>query len=702
MRWSLLFVVSVVAAACSGPTPPDPRPASTPGAAVVLYEGATLIDGDSGQALPNAAFVVDGARFGPVGRKGEVALPAGATRVDLTGKTVIPALVSAHMHIGLLDGNDFGPQVYTHDKLVEHLQRYAYYGMGAVFSVGTDVGQVSFDVRNERPAGAARLLTAGRGMAAPDGGPGIPSIANTSFPITTAEEGRLRVRELAAQGAQAIKIWVDDRGGRVKKLTPDLYRPIIEEAHAHGLMALAHVYYLKDAHDLVDAGIDGFMHLVRDEVMDDALIARMKARNVFAAANIGGSRRAALRELPEASLVLLSQTVPADVVTTYRTSLAAKDPTALAAARATYDKMAQSLAKLTAAGVTIVLGGDTGIPGAWHGWAEQYELETMVAAGMSPAQVLVASTSVPARLLKLDDLGTVAAGKSADFVVLDANPLTDIANAQRISAVYLRGRALDRASLGARWTGQTPVARSTAVPRFAVDPYWPKPFPAVKDASGNLHRWATGEIGGTCVDSHDHIFTLNRGWQQSGLGKLHTFEAMSSVPAPPVVAYDPDGNVVTSWGDPSLLAPNGGTKVMPESLHGCFVDREDNVWIGGNADGIVQKYSHDGKLLLQIGTKGRCDGKAPSAPGAAATFFPTCTSPGLNASRTLLNDPADIAVDPNPDPVTGQPGSVYIADGYGNHRIVVFDAKGKYLRQWGSPGRAPASSRPRGADTRTA
>jgi hypothetical protein len=231
---------------------------------------------------------------------------------------------------------------------------------------------------------------------------------------------------------------------------------------------------------------------------------------------------------------------------------------------------------------------------------------------------------------------------------------------------------------------QTPAA----VPRFKVDPYWPKPFPAVKDAKGNLHRWATGEIGGTCVDSHDHIFTLNRGWQNSALGKLHTFEAMSSVPAPPVVAYDPEGNVVLSWGDPSHIVPGGGTKVMPESLHGCFVDHEDNVWIAGNADGTVQKYSHDGKLLLQIGTKGVCDGKAAANP-PTNVFFPTCTSPGLNASKTLLNSPADIAVDPNADPVTGQRGSVYIADGYGNHRIAVFDSKGTYLRQWGSAGSGP-------------
>lgn len=245
------------------------------------------------------------------------------------------------------------------------------------------------------------------------------------------------------------------------------------------------------------------------------------------------------------------------------------------------------------------------------------------------------------------------------------------------------------ASLETWWLGTAALARQAVpAPQFKVDPFWPKPFPLIKGADGKQFRWITGETGGTCVDSHDHIFTLNRAWQNSALGKMQTFEAMSGIPAPPVVAYDPQGNVVTSWGDQSLLAPNGGTKVMPESMHGCFVDYEVNVWVGGNNDGIVQKYTHDGKLLLQIGTKGLCDGKASSTPNPQL-FFPTCVSPGLNSSRTLLNSPADMAVDPNPDPITKQRGSVYIADGYGNHRVVVFDAKGNYLRQWGSAGSAP-------------
>lgn len=440
-------LVSAVACSDSASSSQVPR-----GTAPVLFEGARLIVGDTSDPIESSAFLVTGGRIERVGRKGEIDLPSGATRVDLTGKTVMPALVSAHVHVGLLDGSRFGPENYTRDVITGHLQRYAYYGVAAVLSAGTDVGPLSFDLGKERPAQAARLLTAGRGMASPDGGPGFPSIANTSFPISSAEEGRARVQDLAALGADAVKIWVDDRNGRVRKLTPDIYRPIIEEAHKHGMMALAHVYYLKDAHELVEAGIDGFMHLVRDEVMDDALIASMKARNVFAAANIGGSHRATLTAMPPATLELLSESVPPSVVEQFKAGFASRDPKAIAAAHATYGRMERSLARLNAAGVTIVLGGDTGIPNAWHGWAEQYELERMAAAGMTPAQMIVAATSAPARILSLDDLGTIAAGKSADFLVLDANPLDDIAHTSRISAVYLQGQALDRAARRAQWT----------------------------------------------------------------------------------------------------------------------------------------------------------------------------------------------------------------------------------------------------------
>src|SRR3989454_6799108 len=248
--------------------------------------------------------------------------------------------------------------------------------------------------------------------------------------------------------------------------------------------------------------------------------------------------------------------------------------------------------------------------------------------------------------------------------------------------------------------GPSKAEKRLVAPTFQVDPFWPKPLP---------DNWVAGEIGGTCIDSQDHVFVVTRGFQTGGLvspegvGGADTRTgtlggAFKSKASPPVIEFDQDGNVVNAWGDPSLVLPlppavvpgpkgnniAGQNKVLPHGIHGCFVDYQDNVWIGGNGDGVVQKYSHDGStLLLQIGTKFLCD-DGTSTGGA-------CANVSLEGkSQTLLNLPADIAVDPNADPQTGQRGSVYIADGYGNHRVVVFDRDGKYLRQMGGvtgPGR---------------
>ena len=219
-----------------------------------------------------------------------------------------------------------------------------------------------------------------------------------------------------------------------------------------------------------------------------------------------------------------------------------------------------------------------------------------------------------------------------------------------------------------------------AGPGYRVDPFWPQPLPTVTDGDGLAHQWVTGMVGASCIDSHDHIITVNRGFLPDGLLPQ---EGSQSIPSPPVILYDTAGNVAASWGDPALTS-DGAAAVLPHGIHGCFADTQDNIWIAGNSDGVVQKWSHDGsQLLLQIGTKGVCDGPPTLNPRSP---HPTCGEPGNNRSETLLNAPADIAVDPNPDPVTGERGSVYIADGYGNHRIVVFDSEGNYLRQWGSAG----------------
>ena len=193
--------------------------------------------------------------------------------------------------------------------------------------------------------------------------------------------------------------------------------------------------------------------------------------------------------------------------------------------------------------------------------------------------------------------------------------------------------------------------KGNKAPAYKVDPFWPKPLP---------DRWVTGEVAGTCVDSNDHLFTVNRGATGGPPGNLTAKEALVGSPSPPVIEFDRAGNVVSSWGN---LA------VLPTGLHGCYVDYQDNVWIAGNGDGIVQKYSHSGQLLLQIGQRGVCDG-------------PCGETASTNTSKTLLNEPANMTVDPSN-------GDIYIADGYGNHRVVVFDKNGVWLRQWGSAGTGP-------------
>jgi hypothetical protein len=224
--------------------------------------------------------------------------------------------------------------------------------------------------------------------------------------------------------------------------------------------------------------------------------------------------------------------------------------------------------------------------------------------------------------------------------------------------------------LGAVATQAKPP-KKPKVPVLRVDANWPKPLPVAGEfgtplvlstATGKPLPWVTGEVAGTCVDSQDHVVTVNRG------NLISPETAPTAVPSPTVIEYDQDGNVVNAWNASANQA----------QIHGCFVDYQDNIWIAGNADGIVQKYTHDGStLLLQIGTKGVCDNPPGNTCGNSGA------NPLANMSQTLLNEPANVWVDPDPDPVTGQRGSIYIADGYGNHRVVVFSATGTYLRQWG-------------------
>jgi imidazolonepropionase-like amidohydrolase len=423
---------------------------------VTIYEGARLLTGD-GVVIENSAFIVANDRFVGVGRRGELPPPPGARRVDLAGKTVMPALVDDHVHMGYRAGTSFSADNYTRDNLLDMLDRYAFYGVAAVLETGTGRGELPYRVRAEARSGA-RYLTTGSGFGMPNAGPG-GVMRDSAYGITTEEEARKDVRELAAHKADLVKIWVDDRNGTVAKLTPNLYRAIIDEAHKHNLRVMAHVFALDDVKDLVRSGIDGFAHMVRDKDVDDELIALLKQRpNVFFVETLWGERRALYTEKPAwVDDPALRQAFSAEDIKQLAEQLSPNpnaDPKAVQRAREMGATNLRNTAKLYAAGVRLGLGTDTGgvTGGQFFGLGSHVELELLVTkAGLTPMQAVVLGTQTAAEILGLDQLGMVGPGKSADFLVLDANPLDDIANTRRIDKVYLRGHEIPRAALAAKW-----------------------------------------------------------------------------------------------------------------------------------------------------------------------------------------------------------------------------------------------------------
>ncbi len=414
---ALLLTGLPLVSACSAPET-EQAPALTN---VTVFEGARVLVGD-GNVIENAILVVDNDRLVAIGGAGSVEVPAGAARVDLSGRTVMPAIIDTHVHLRE-----------TRDELVEDLQRKAYYGVGVVLSLGRGSSDMAFQMRDEVIPNAARYRTVGRGITAPE-----PGRTEIPFWISTEEEARTAVQELAPRNVDMVKIWVDDRNGQFEKLTPELYGAVIDAAHQQGLRVTAHVYTLEDAKGLLRAGLDAFAHGIRDMDVDDEVVELFAERpTVVLVPNLPNPGVAT-------DLSWLSGTIPPDELQQMQERSVDRP-----AAQEAFGIQARNLARLSAEGVTIGFGTDGGA-----GWSPHAEMEDMVRAGMTPADVIVAATRNSADLLALDDLGTLEAGKSADFVVLEANPLDDITNTRRIVDVYLRGTAVARAALSASWVGQ--------------------------------------------------------------------------------------------------------------------------------------------------------------------------------------------------------------------------------------------------------
>lgn len=425
IRQLAVLTVAVAIVSC-GAAPPEPTPGLT------AFVGARLIVGTegSGSVIEDGTIVVRDGRIEAAGASDSVMAPADAEQViDVGGKTIMPGLVNAHGHVNDVRGLERDPSFYTEDHVESQLGLYARYGVTTVFSLGGD-GPAGLAVRDRQGADLdhARLYVAGPVIVA-----------------DTPDEAAERVNAAADSGVDIIKIRVDDNLGSATKMTPEVYQAVITTAHERGLRLAAHLYYLEDAKGLLESGADLIAHSVRDVDVDDELIALLKDNNVCYSPTLMREVSTYVYEsrpewfddpffLKEADpTVIEGLSSPARQEQTQNSSSAQTYKTQLETAKT-------NLKKISDADVGIAMGTDTGPAGRFQGYFEHGELALMVESGLTPLQAIVASTGEAATCLEVDgELGTLEAGKWADFVVLGANPLDDIGNTKTVESVWIAG-----------------------------------------------------------------------------------------------------------------------------------------------------------------------------------------------------------------------------------------------------------------------
>jgi len=348
------------------------------------------------------------------------AAPTGAERIALGGRSVIPGLINAHGHVNDADRD---------------LKTYAAYGVTTVFSLGGEAPPVfaARAAQNVPTLNRARVFVSG-------------PVLTPSSP----EQARTMVAGVAAQNVDFVKIRVDDNLGTTPKMPPDVYRAVIDEAHKRGLRVAVHLFYLADAKSVLDAGADLVAHSVRDLDADPALVASLKQKGICLCPTLMREVSTFVYEStpPFFSDPLFLAHADKQQVTTLqepaRQEAMRKSPSAQRYKTA-LEVASRNVKRLSDAGIPIAMGTDTGPAGRFQGYFELMELELMVKAGLTPKQVLAAATRDAARCMKVDrDLGTIEAGKWADFVVLDGDPLANISNTKRINAVYIAGNRVPR------------------------------------------------------------------------------------------------------------------------------------------------------------------------------------------------------------------------------------------------------------------
>ena len=423
-RW-----ISPVALACVALLPSCAADDGTEeGASMTAFVGARLIDGTGGTPIENSALIVSDGVIQAVGERGSVEIPAGATEIDVTGRTIIPGLINTHGHVGDVRGLETGQ--YSRENVLDQLGRYARYGVTTVVSLGDDQEE-GIQVRDDQADSAldrARLYVAG-------------PVLSASTPEAAAEQ----VSRLASMGVDWAKFRVDSNLGQSEKMPPEAYQAIIEQAHAAGIPVAAHLVELEDAKALVRAGVDFLAHSVRDQPVDDELIALMRERRICLTPTLTRELSTFVyKDRPEffddpffqreADPAVLEQLQDPERQRRTRENRGAQYW------EAQLPLAQENVKRLSDAGVTIAMGTDTGPPGRFQGYFEHLEMEMMAEAGLTPMQVIVAATGDAARCVGLDqELGTLEPGKRADFVVLAANPLDDIRNTRTIESVWING-----------------------------------------------------------------------------------------------------------------------------------------------------------------------------------------------------------------------------------------------------------------------
>ncbi len=395
-----------------------------------VFVGAQIIDGTGDAPIEDGVLVVRDGRIEAVGARDAVDVPSDAEQTDVTGRTIMPGLINAHGHVNDVRGLEADPSFYTEEHVESQLGLYARYGVTTVFSLGGDGPEgIAVRDRQDMPGlSRARLYVAG--------------------PVVTAvtpEEAVAQVNAVADSGVDIVKIRVDDGLGAGQKMPPEVYQAAIDTAHQRGLRLASHVYYLEDARGLLEAGTDLIAHSVRDVEVDDELITLLRDSGICVCPTLMREVSTYVYEsrpdfFDDPFFLRNADQAVIEELSTPAYQERIKNSQSAQTYKAQLEVAKRNLKTLSDAGIPIAMGTDTGPVGRFQGYFEHGELALMVEAGLTPMQAIQASTDDAARCMEVDaDLGTLETGKWADFLVLSASPLDDIANTRSLEAVYIAG-----------------------------------------------------------------------------------------------------------------------------------------------------------------------------------------------------------------------------------------------------------------------